>query len=440
MFYKKFHHLKLIISFFLVLSFLINGFLFSQPINAQEESSSSSSPDSFSNLRILYQGKISDSEGNLVKDGKYDMRFGIYDSETGGNILWREEYTFYNAVFVKDGQFKVILGGVNPISLNFKKGPFWIGVMVGTEKGEGEITWDIGTEPRKKIITLSEFLGKKELTEEEWKNVSSLIKEKLGDQSNLVILVDLGQVKNETAGQVTSFGSQLYDILQNFINFISQKISEIGEGINKILAKLEEISSSLIKVAKKVDVLYKVLIVDKNLVPKELPQPSPDEGASYTKKEVENLIFKEGETSIKIFNQTIKKESLISISFLDNPGSTWWISEKVPGHSFTISLKEPAFQDLKFNYWILNKESSEEKNQPSPISPEKPPSGEGVFSEPEITSPESTSPPSESEATSSNSGETSSETTSTESIVSPPEGTIIPETTTIPKKATTSEK
>lgn len=102
-----------------------SAFCFVKIANAQED------PENISNLRILYQGQLTDSEGNSIGDGRYNIRFVIYDEETQGNILWQEEYTFYNALSVNDGQFKVILGRENPLELDLKHAPFWLGITRG---------------------------------------------------------------------------------------------------------------------------------------------------------------------------------------------------------------------------------------------------------------------------------------------------------------------
>jgi|GEM_PF-5344363 len=358
--------LKLTVNLFLlILLFFGAGFCFFKSVQAQEENTG---------LRILYQGNLLDSEDVPVQDGNYNMRFSIYDSETEGSIIWQEEYVFYNAVFVKNGQFKIILGRIKPLNLKIGAGPFWLGVSIGQQTDTGEIVWSLGMEQRKKIMSLSDFLKQEGLgyfeengiTEQEWEEIYRLLEEKLSGQPNLILLFDLEQIKTNENGS----DSKLFDILKTFINFISEKISEIGDKItelgkkiDEVLAKMEEITLALLNIGEKIDRIYQVLITNKGL---ELGQPLPltSEINNYTSQKFDQLIIKEGESSIRIFNQSIKIESLIFISFLNDPGSQWWISEKVPGGSFTLSLKEPATQDLIFNYWILDEE---EQSVQSPI-------------------------------------------------------------------------
>ncbi len=260
--------IKLVITIFLTVILLIGGFCFVKIVNAQEE------PENISNLRILYQGRLSDSEGNPIADGKYNLRFRIYDAqEEWGNILWQEEYTFYNALSLNDGQFKVILGRENPINLNLDEAPFWLGTSLGLTAPEG-ISWEEEIQPRKKITTLSELLGVEELTPEQWANLSQLIKEKLGDEADVVLLFDLSQLENLETEQGIDFSSSIISFFQNFINFIDEKISEIGEKINQILAKIDSIIDTLTNIVNtlaelkhKIDVLYEVLIIQQGLEP-----------------------------------------------------------------------------------------------------------------------------------------------------------------------------
>ena len=261
---------KLLITIFLTVILLIGGFCFVKIANAQEE------PENLSNLRILYQGQLFDSEGNPLEDGRYNMRFVIYDEETQGNILWQEEYTFYNAISVKESQFKVILGRENPINLNLYEAPFWLGITLGTLAEENQVQWGEEIQPRKKITTLSEILGVEELTPEQWENLSQLVKEKLGEETDVVLLFDLSQLENLETGKVTNFSSNIVNFFQNFINFISEKISEIGEKINQILTKIDSIISTLAELKHKIDVLYEVLIVQQGLEPAgEKNEPAP---------------------------------------------------------------------------------------------------------------------------------------------------------------------
>ena len=76
---------------------------------------------------ISYQGVLIDAGGGAVPDGNYSMIFTLYDSESGGIILWTETQP---NVAVNKGIFSAILGILNPISIPFNQ-PYWLGIRVG---------------------------------------------------------------------------------------------------------------------------------------------------------------------------------------------------------------------------------------------------------------------------------------------------------------------
>jgi hypothetical protein len=76
---------------------------------------------------ITYQGLLTDASGSPVADGNYSLTFGIYDAATGGTQLWTETQS---SVTVQNGLFKVQLGSVSALSLDFDD-PYWLEVQVG---------------------------------------------------------------------------------------------------------------------------------------------------------------------------------------------------------------------------------------------------------------------------------------------------------------------
>ncbi len=64
---------------------------------------------------ISYQGRVTDNSGVPVADGTYDMRFRIYDAETGGNLEWDSAT---QSVQVEGGVFSVLLGDSPQPALN----------------------------------------------------------------------------------------------------------------------------------------------------------------------------------------------------------------------------------------------------------------------------------------------------------------------------------
>jgi hypothetical protein len=76
---------------------------------------------------ISYQGVLTDSDGAIVPDGNFNVRFRLYDAVTGGLPLWQEVQT----VSTYNGIFNVILGNVVALNLPFNE-PYWLGITIGT--------------------------------------------------------------------------------------------------------------------------------------------------------------------------------------------------------------------------------------------------------------------------------------------------------------------
>jgi len=79
---------------------------------------------------LSYQGILTDDAGVVVPDGSYSLTFRIYDVESGGTELWKEDH---GSVQVQKGIFNVILGSVNSLDLDFDV-PYWLGISVEGEK------------------------------------------------------------------------------------------------------------------------------------------------------------------------------------------------------------------------------------------------------------------------------------------------------------------
>ena len=76
---------------------------------------------------LSYQGRLTDSLGNPVPDGNYQMTFRLYQQETGGTPFWTEAQT----VMVRGGLFSALLGAVTPINSIPDAGTVWLGLQVG---------------------------------------------------------------------------------------------------------------------------------------------------------------------------------------------------------------------------------------------------------------------------------------------------------------------
>jgi hypothetical protein len=81
---------------------------------------------------LSYQGLLT-SGGAVVADGAYDVRFGLFDSLSGGTELWAETHP---ATSVVRGTFNAVLGTVTPLTLAFNK-PYHLEIRVLAGPGIG---------------------------------------------------------------------------------------------------------------------------------------------------------------------------------------------------------------------------------------------------------------------------------------------------------------
>ena len=66
--------------------------------------------------KINFQGRLTNSAGNLMPDGLYNMKFRIFDASTAGTQLWTETRDTTNRVQITNGLFSVQLGDVTALS------------------------------------------------------------------------------------------------------------------------------------------------------------------------------------------------------------------------------------------------------------------------------------------------------------------------------------
>ncbi|MBU1684149.1 hypothetical protein KKC56_01650, partial [Patescibacteria group bacterium] len=100
-------------------------------------------------VEINYQAKLTDSEGSVVEDGSYHMKFKIWGTQNVDNILWSEILTGSNRVKIENGIFQVKLGQINPINFNFDDDNYYLSIVVGGK--EEQPNWDLGISLIKKI-------------------------------------------------------------------------------------------------------------------------------------------------------------------------------------------------------------------------------------------------------------------------------------------------
>jgi hypothetical protein len=85
---------------------------------------------------VSFQGYLSDKTTGDPLNGNFDMRFSLFDANSGGTELWFDDYS---AVPVSKGLYTVILGDKKPISLAFNQ-PYYLQMKVGLETLDTRLT------------------------------------------------------------------------------------------------------------------------------------------------------------------------------------------------------------------------------------------------------------------------------------------------------------
>ncbi len=78
---------------------------------------------------IGYQGILTGSDGNPIRDGDYEITFILYDAAEDGNALWKES----QSVQVVNGIFSTLLGTVESLSNIPFDQPYWLGIALESD-------------------------------------------------------------------------------------------------------------------------------------------------------------------------------------------------------------------------------------------------------------------------------------------------------------------
>ena len=94
----------------LMVSFMLTCFAFSTPVKALQTVP----------YKMNFQGRVTDSAGNTLANGTYNMKFRIYDAATAGTLQWSEQRanSASTGVTVTNGLFSVQLGDVTSLPPN----------------------------------------------------------------------------------------------------------------------------------------------------------------------------------------------------------------------------------------------------------------------------------------------------------------------------------
>ncbi|UCG42631.1 MAG: hypothetical protein JSU73_12340 [candidate division WOR-3 bacterium] len=80
--------------------------------------------------RVLsFQGRLTDTAGVPVPDSVYQVRFRLYEHETGGPILWHE----LQPIRTEAGLFSALLGSASPIESVPEQGGLYLGIKVAED-------------------------------------------------------------------------------------------------------------------------------------------------------------------------------------------------------------------------------------------------------------------------------------------------------------------
>ncbi|MDM8557031.1 hypothetical protein QUF75_20080 [Desulfococcaceae bacterium HSG7] len=134
-----------------------------------------------------YEGTLTDTDGNPVPDGTYEIQFSLYSVLTGGTPLWTEAWNNTTVpVIVTNGKFNTLLGTHNPIPEEFFSGKpeTYIGIKVGTD---------------------DEMLPRQQLASVPYAFSAGLSRLPLG----ALALYDSGSIKGTTAWKAVNGGSKL---------------------------------------------------------------------------------------------------------------------------------------------------------------------------------------------------------------------------------------
>ena len=78
---------------------------------------------------LSYQGKLTDTLGQPVPNGNYQLTFRLYTQPTGGSAIWSEPQT----IVVKSGLFSALLGAVTPIGSLPDAGALYLSLQVAAD-------------------------------------------------------------------------------------------------------------------------------------------------------------------------------------------------------------------------------------------------------------------------------------------------------------------
>lgn len=182
------------------------------------------------NQTLGFQGRLLDSEGDMVPDGYYNIQFKIYQGGSGlaagnpdGTLEWTETYinngNATGAVEVKNGFLSVNLGSVNPFgsSVDWNQDTLWLSMNVA---GASTSCSSFGSAP---CTADGEMLPMKRLTATPFALNSAMVGGKTADE-----LIHNGT--EEQTGDFNIDGTGQANILQGNSSILSPYLDSIDNG------------------------------------------------------------------------------------------------------------------------------------------------------------------------------------------------------------------
>jgi hypothetical protein len=144
--------------------------------------------------KVNFQGRLTDSSGNIVADGSYNVKFLLYTASSGGSDVWnetRENNGTDTRVVVTNGLFSVRLGDATPIPASlFASGSLYLEVVMATPATATCSTascasWESAMTPRSLLATSAYAFNSETLDGKDSADFSQLTASNLYTNDNL---------------------------------------------------------------------------------------------------------------------------------------------------------------------------------------------------------------------------------------------------------------
>jgi hypothetical protein len=217
---------QILAAFFLLAGVLFASFLFGTP----KVSAAQTVP-----YKINFQGRLTNSSGNAMADGSYNMKFRLYSVDTGGSPVWTETRETTNRVTVSNGLFSVQLGDVTALSPSvFTSYPLYFEIELPTTGTATCSTASCATFNGTEVMTPRRALGATPYA----MNADTL------DGIDATTFARQDQSNTFTAGQLIRTGSASALQVQNASN---NEVLTVDTSANKvILGKASTLAGSLV--------------------------------------------------------------------------------------------------------------------------------------------------------------------------------------------------